>query len=451
MITPHLIASSARPLQIRRRHDLTARRHQYQGRSCWVVKDPLSLKYYRLPEEEFAVLELLDGRRSLAQIKAQFETRFPPQKAKLSEIQQLIAHLHRNGLAVSDALRQGDRLLARASEQQRRRWVQRASSLLAIRFRGIDPEWILARGNVLVGCLFRPATVGFVLLLAAAAALWVGVQFDELCRRLPGFHEFFGPSNWLWLAVVLAVTKILHEFGHGFACKHFGGECHEMGVMLLVFTPCLYCDVSDSWLLPNKFHRAAIGAAGMYIELLLATLATFVWWFTQPDSIVNLLALQVMFICSISTIVFNGNPLLRYDGYYILSDLLEIPNLRQRAGQAVARFAAKWCLGLEPSDSCFNALSLAGGVFDSDVLATRLRTLWPRGHWPTPGPVHAADHGLGAGPKAVSICSNAWESGSSETQTSAGYRCCGVDGRGVHVARAASQPCEMCGRGSSGK
>ena len=90
------------------------------------------------------------------------------------------------------------------------------------------------------------------------------VEFDVFRSRLPAFHEFFGPANWLWLGLVLAVTKVLHEFGHGLSCKHYGGECHEMGFMLLVLTPCLYCNVSDSWMLPNRWHRAAIGAAGMY-------------------------------------------------------------------------------------------------------------------------------------------------------------------------------------------
>ena len=78
------------------------------------------------------------------------------------------------------------------------------------------------------------------------------------------------------------MTKILHEFGHGLSCKHFGGECHEIGVMFLVLTPCLYCNVSDSWMLPNRWHRAAIGAAGMYVELVLASICTFIWWFTEP-------------------------------------------------------------------------------------------------------------------------------------------------------------------------
>jgi putative peptide zinc metalloprotease protein len=150
----------------------------------------------------------------------------------------------------------------------------------------------------------------------------------------------------------LAVTKILHEFGHGFSCKHFGGECHEMGFMLLVLTPCLYCNVSDSWLLPNKWHRMVIGAAGIIVECLLASIATYIWWFSEPG-LLNYLALRVMFICSVSTVLFNGNPLLRYDGYYILSDLVEIPNLRQKSSSILNRLLAKWCLGMELPEEPF--------------------------------------------------------------------------------------------------
>ena len=143
------------------------------------------------------------------------------------------------------------------------------------------------------------------------------VQFGEFQRKLPEFHQFFGPSNWFYLAIAMGFTKVLHEFGHGLSCKHFGGECHELGVMLLVLTPCLYCNVSDSWMLPNKWHRAFIGAAGMYVEICIASIATFLWWFSAPG-LLNNICLSTMFVCSVSTVVFNGNPLLRYDGYYIL-------------------------------------------------------------------------------------------------------------------------------------
>lgn len=150
----------------------------------------------------------------------------------------------------------------------------------------------------------------------------------------------------------MAAVKILHEFGHGLSCKKFGGECHEMGFMMLVFTPCLYCNVSDSWMLPNKWQRVFIGAAGMYVELILASFATFLWWFSE-DGMFRFLCLSVMFICSVSTVVFNGNPLLRFDGYYITMDLLEIPNLRQKSSEILKRWFQKNCLGLELQDNPF--------------------------------------------------------------------------------------------------
>jgi putative peptide zinc metalloprotease protein len=152
--------------------------------------------------------------------------------------------------------------------------------------------------------------------------------------------------------VAMGVTKVIHEFGHGLSCKHFGGECHEMGVMFLVFTPCLYCNVSDSWMLPSKWQRAFIGAAGMYVELVIASIATYVWWFSEPG-LLNQLALSTMFVCSVSTVLFNANPLMRYDGYYILSDLTEIPNLRQKASTILSRKLGKWCLGLKEPDDPF--------------------------------------------------------------------------------------------------
>ncbi len=178
------------------------------------------------------------------------------------------------------------------------------------------------------------------------------VQFDEFRAKLPTFEQFFAAHNWIYLGATMGIVKVLHEFGHGLSCKKFGGECHEMGFMMLVFTPCLYCNVSDSWMLPNKWQRVFIGAAGMYVELILASFATFLWWFSE-DGMFNFLCLSVMFICSVSTVMFNGNPLLRFDGYYILMDILEIPNLRQKSTEVLKRWFQQTCLGLELQDNPF--------------------------------------------------------------------------------------------------
>jgi putative peptide zinc metalloprotease protein len=178
------------------------------------------------------------------------------------------------------------------------------------------------------------------------------VNYQDFKTKLPTFESFFAADKWMYLGITMAAVKVLHEFGHGLSCKKFGGECHEMGIMFLVFTPCLYCNVSDSWMLPNKWQRVFIGAAGMYVELFLASIATFLWWFSD-DGMFNFLCLSVMFICSVSTVVFNGNPLLRFDGYYILMDILEIPNLRQKANEVLKRWFQKNCLGLELQENPF--------------------------------------------------------------------------------------------------
>ena len=343
-------ASSSRPLGLRRRPDLCAEKQIYQGRAYWVVKEPIGLHYFRFQEKEYAILRWLDGHVSLDEIKRRLDAEYPPERTRLEEIARFVGRLHQSGLITSSAPGQGEQLLRRSRTRRNKQRLAALGNVLAIRFRGVDPERFLKWLYPQARWFFSPGIVVLCCLLAVAAVMLIAVQFDVFRARLPAFHDFFAVQNWIWLALVLGATKILHELGHGLACKHFGGECHEMGVMILVLTPCLYCDVSDSWMLPNKWQRAAIGAAGMYVELLIASLGTFVWWFTA-DGLINQLSLYAMFICSVSMILFNGNPLLRYDGYYILSDLLEIPNLRQKSSAILNRKLGAWCLGLnEPED-----------------------------------------------------------------------------------------------------
>ena len=339
-------------MPLRMRPDLHARQHRYLGQLYWVIKEPVGLHYFRFQEEEYAILQMLDGRTSLDQIKVEFERRFPPEKVRVEELGHLVGTLHRNGLVISDAAGQGEQLLERRRQRKLRMLAGSLANILAVRFKGIDPNniltWMYPKLRWMYSLPARIACIG----LALAALLLVLVQFDSFHNKLPTFHQFFEAKNWIYMGLVLAVTKIIHEFGHGLTCKHFGGECHEMGVMFLVLTPCLYCNVSDSWMLPNKWHRAMIGAGGMYIEIVMASIATFLWWFSAPG-LLNQICLSVMFICSVSTVLFNANPLLRFDGYYILSDVMEIPNLRQKASTILNRKLARWCLGLEEPDDPF--------------------------------------------------------------------------------------------------
>ena len=346
MTAATLTASSQRPLRLRMRADLTVKRERWQGREYWIVKDPLTLKYFRFEEEEFALLEMLDGQASVEDVREQFERRFAPQRITSAELQHLLVNLHRSNLIIADSADQGRQLLTRSQQRSRKAWLAALSNVLAMRFRGFDPDCLLTWLNRRCGWFFSiPSAMCCLVLILAALAL-LAAEFEVVLARLPSFQAFFAMQNWLLLAATVTATKVLHEFGHGLACKRFGGECHEMGVMLLVGTPCLYCNVSDSWMIPSKWKRAAIGAAGMYVELVLAAICTFLWWFSQPG-LLNHVCLNVMFVSSISTLLFNSNPLLKYDGYFILSDLLEVPNLRQKATAVVQRKLGSWILGLQ--------------------------------------------------------------------------------------------------------
>jgi putative peptide zinc metalloprotease protein len=348
-----LVSASSRPLAIKRRSDLSAKRQNYLGTPYWVVKEPVGLNYFRFQEEEFAILNMLDGRSSLDEIKDRYEEEFPPSKITVEEIARFVGNLYQSGLLIADVPGQGDQLKKRRAEKRKKELLAAWSNVLAIRFKGIDPDRLLNWLYPKVSWYFTQAAMIFFCLLATSALLLVLIQWEVFQSKLPTFHEFFASENWIWLMVVLGVTKVMHEFGHGLSCKHFGGECHEIGVMILVLTPCLYCNVSDSWMLPNKWHRAAIGAAGMYVEICIASICTFIWWFSDPSGLVNQLCLSVMFVSSVSTILFNGNPLLRYDGYYILADIMEIPNMRQKATSILGRKMAEWCLGIEQREDPF--------------------------------------------------------------------------------------------------
>ncbi len=345
-------SSTTRSIGLRKRGDLDVNRQVYQGQAWFVVKDPISLHYFRFRPEEYSLLEMLDGDASLDSLKDEFEARFPPRRITVEELARFVATLHRSGLVIGDRPGQGPQLFERRRQRKYKEWVAWISNVMALRFRGIDPDWLLERMNPWLGWIFSPAAIVAGLTFAASALLLVLVNFETFRSKLPEFNQFFASGNWLYLAIALGVTKVIHEFGHGLSCKYYGGECHEMGVMLLVFTPCLYCDVSDSWMLPNKWKRAAIGMAGMYVEVVMAAAATYLWW-NSHAGVFNQLCLDVMFVSSVSTILFNANPLLRYDGYYILSDVLEIPNLRQKANSILGRIASHWCLGIKQPDDPF--------------------------------------------------------------------------------------------------
>lgn len=341
-----MLPSSQRPIPLTGRNDLVVAVNDFQGVLYWVIKDPVGLKYHRLQAEQYQVLKLLDAERSLEQIRDELQKQFPTLHLTLSDVQNLITDLHKKGLVRGERRGQGASLLKQHKKERAQRLMKLFKNLLYLRLPGWDPETTLTWMYPYFRWMFHPVTVAFCMMFVVSSWLLLGTQFETFRGRLPEFQQFFGWPNLIYLWVTMGIAKIIHEFGHGLSCKHFGGECHEMGVMLLVFSPCLYCDVSDSWLLKNKWHRIMIAAAGMYIEIILSAIAVYVWWNTRPGMLHHL-ALNTFFVTTITTVIFNANPLMRFDGYYMMSDFLEIPNLRPKADKLLRESFAWYCLGIE--------------------------------------------------------------------------------------------------------
>lgn len=330
---------------VRKRPDLDVREQRYEGEICFIIKDPVALKYFRFREPEYFILDQLNGRRTAAQICDAYAARFPGQELEEADLGRFIQQLHGSSLLVEEGTAVRPR---RPEKKVPFRLLAAASNVLYIKLPGFDPEPLLRFLHRWTGWLFSKWGVAGALCLSLTALLLVTMNADVLRNKpeLQNLQSLLTPERLLWLWLALGAVKILHEFGHGIACKHFGGECHDMGVLLLVLSPCLYCNVSDAWILPNKWHRIAISSAGIYIELILASVATIVWWSTQAG-ILQDVCLAVMIIASLNTVLLNANPLMKYDGYYILTDLLEIPNLRQKSAMLTVYLFQKWCLGLD--------------------------------------------------------------------------------------------------------
>jgi putative peptide zinc metalloprotease protein len=309
-------------------------RQFYRGERWYVVRDPAGNQYHRLSDAAYRFVGLLDGQRSIEEawdlVGGQLADDAPTQP----EVIQILSQLYAANLLETDVPPDATVLLRRHKEQTKRKLQGRLMNVLFPRIPIWDPDAFLKRWMPL-------AKIGFSWLGVAIWLVVVGYAIATLAPRWdngPGSLRdsavnVIDPSNWLYLWAVFVGIKALHELGHAFACRRFGGECHELGLMLLVLVPTPYVDASSAWAFTNKWKRIFVGAAGMIVELFVAALCSIVWRDVNSTAypLVHQMAYNAMFVASVSTVIFNANPLLRYDGYYILSDALEIPNLRQKS------------------------------------------------------------------------------------------------------------------------
>jgi putative peptide zinc metalloprotease protein len=303
-------------------------RQFYRGERWYVVRDPAGNQFHRLSAPAYRFVGLLDGTRTVAEAWELVGGQLADDAPTQNEVIQIMSQLHAANLLESNVTPDAAVLLRRHKKMVKRQWQGRLMNILFPRIPLWDPDRFLVR--------WMPVVKPFV--GKVGAFLWLAVVFSAIFAIAPRWTQLqatvpnaIAPGNWPFLWATFCLIKLIHELGHAFACRRFGGECHELGLMFLVLVPAPYVDASSAWSFPNKWARIFVGAGGMIIELFVAALMAFVWINTAKGTLINGLALNAMLIASFSTVIFNANPLLRYDGYYILSDLLEIPNLRYRS------------------------------------------------------------------------------------------------------------------------
>ncbi|OPZ98393.1 MAG: Peptidase family M50 [Planctomycetes bacterium ADurb.Bin412] len=329
------------------RRDVEITEQVYYGKPCYVLKDPASMRYYRLRPPEYAIYQMLDGKANMDDVLRMLLDRFPNEEYDRQAVMSFIIMLRGANLLHVSGETSTEFLLKRKHMMTRGFFKKLHSEFLFYRIPVMDPNRLLNFLHRWIGGFLFSRFMGFLVLALLAGAVYVLFDnIDKLHQRQP----LLSWLNLLYFGAAFLFIKVIHEFGHGLTAKHFGCEVHEMGILFLVFTPCFYCDVSDSWMIGVKGRRMWITAAGILVEMVLSCLAVYVWAFTEPKTVINQFMLNMMIVASVNTILFNGNPLLRYDGYYFLMDLLEIPNLKQKGTNYLKYLMQRYVLGMERAD-----------------------------------------------------------------------------------------------------
>ncbi len=331
-------------LRPRLRSHVRIHRHHYRGELWYVLEDRVSRRMHRFNPVAHYLIGLMNGYRSVNEIWESAISKFADDAPTQEDVIRLLGQLHSADVLQSEVTPDIAELLRRARKGKRKTWLQNLLSPMAIRIPLFDPDGWLERWMSWFRPLFGVTGAVIWCLVVGAALFNAAAHWQELTQDLS--DRVLAPQNLLLLWLTFPVLKLFHEFGHACATKAWGGEVHEMGIMLLVLMPVPYVDASAASAFREAHRRVIVGAAGMIVEVFIASLALFLWLEVEPG-ITRAVLYNIMLIAGVSTVMFNGNPLLRYDGYYILSDVTQIPNLRARAQQYLVYLLETRLFGLK--------------------------------------------------------------------------------------------------------
>ncbi len=305
-------------------------RHHYRGELWYVLQDHLTSSHYRFTPAAYYIIGLMNGKRTIQEIWDLANEKLGDDAPTQDEMIQLLSQLHAADTLKCDVPPDVAELLIRQKRHKKSKWLSRFMNPLSLRFPLIDPEKFLSR---IVPTIKRiPAWVMITAwcLIVGVALILAAMHWPELTENIS--DQVLTPKNLLLIWLIFPIVKALHELGHAIAVKVWGGEVHEMGIMFLVLMPIPYVDASAASSFREARKRVVVGAAGMIVEVFIAALALFVWLLVGPGMI-HAIAYNIILIAGVSTLLFNANPLLRFDGYYIFSDITQIPNLATRSNK----------------------------------------------------------------------------------------------------------------------
>lgn len=331
-VSPASAVSPHWPLVAKLRPSLLAqvsvRRQILRGERWYLLSNEAAGVHHRVNDSAYQFIGRCDGRYTVQEIWHALVQRHGEAVLTQQEVVQIIVQLEQRDLLQCEHTRETDVLFAaRAPRNPRQRY---SLNPFAFRLPLGDPSTWLTRLDALGQMLFRPAALWLWLALVVIAALVAGSHWNAL--YVYGQQHLLSPRFLALSWVLFPVIKALHELGHAMAVRRWGGEVHEFGIGLFMLVPAPYVDASGASGFNERTERVVVSAAGIMVELTLAAIALALWLATQPGWVHDI-AFSVMFIGTVSTLLFNGNPLLRYDGYYVLSDVFDLPNLASRSGQ----------------------------------------------------------------------------------------------------------------------
>lgn len=329
------------------RPHLSVRRQLFRGERWYVVQDPINNQFFRLRPAAYVFLARLRLDRTIEEVWRECVERDPGGAPGQEDVIRLLAQLYQANLLHSDMAADSAQLFERYRQRREREARSRFLSIMFARIPLFDPDNFLKRCLPVAKWILSPAGV-LLWVLVVGAGIKVAIDHADAIGKAS--QKVLAPDNLVLLYLGFAIIKTIHEFGHAFMCRRFGGEVHTMGIMFMIFTPIPYVDATSAWAFRRRWQRVLVGAGGMIPEIFVAALMTFVWANTGEGTLHNL-AYNMMFVASVSTVIFNANPLMRFDGYYILSDLLGIANLNMRSYLQLGYLVERYAFGRQKAES----------------------------------------------------------------------------------------------------